>query len=214
MTSLADLFPLLGLRVTAGPLELRGITDEDLAALALLAADGVHAPERMPFSFPWTDGTPEEVAQSVLQYHWRKRGELTPKAWSLELGVRWEGELVGIQGVSTTDFLVTRTGETGSWLGLRHHGKGIGTHMRQAICALLFDHLGFQEITSGAFLDNGPSAAVSRKVGYRPNGVVRYQRRDAMAEMQQLVLRPEDLVRGEPIEVEGAAAFRRQIGLD
>ena len=39
--------------------------------------------------------------------------------------------------------------------------------MRQMICAFLFDHLDFEEITSGAFTDNPASLAVSRKVGYR-----------------------------------------------
>ena len=31
--SIADVLPALGLRITAGPLELRGITDDDLVAL-------------------------------------------------------------------------------------------------------------------------------------------------------------------------------------
>lgn len=39
--------------------------------------------------------------------------------------------------------------------------------MRQVMCAFLFDHLA---ITSSAFTDNPASLAVSRKVGYRPNG--------------------------------------------
>lgn len=214
MQTLADWFPLLGLKVTAGELELRPITDEILPGLCRLAADGVHEPERMPFYFPWTDGEPEEVGLRVAQYQWRKRAELTKEAWTLNFAVFHEGELVGTQGIETQDYLVTRTGETGSWLGLRHQGKGIGTKMRQAICAFAFDHLDAEEITSGAFLDNPSSLAVSRKVGYRLNGVRRLKRREVMAENQMLVLRPEDLVRGVPIEVEGVPAFRRLIGLE
>lgn len=209
-----DWFPPLGVKVTAGPLELRPMLDADLPALCNLAADGVHEPERMPFFFPWTDGTPEEVGRRVAQYHWRKRAEFTRDAWVLNFTVWYDGELRGLQGIETTDFLVTRTGETGSWLGLRHHGKGIGTRMRQAIVALAFDHLGFEQVTSGAFVDNPASLAVSRKVGYRSNGVRRLKRRDAMAENQMLVLGPDDFLRGEPIEVEGVEAFRRFIGLD
>ena len=88
--------------------------------------------------------------------------------------------------------------------------------MRRAICAFVFDHLDADEITSGAFTDNPASLAVSRKVGYRPAGQRRLQRRQGeLAVNQQLVLRPEDLVRGDhPIAVEGVAAFRRSIGLD
>ena len=49
--------------------------------------------------------------------------------------------------------------------------------MRQTLCAFLFDHLDAEEITSAAFLDNPASLAVSRKVGYLPNGDFRERRR-------------------------------------
>lgn len=43
MDTVADLLPALGLRITAGPVESRGLGDDDLAALEDLAARGVHA---------------------------------------------------------------------------------------------------------------------------------------------------------------------------
>jgi RimJ/RimL family protein N-acetyltransferase len=87
--------------------------------------------------------------------------------------------------------------------------------MRRAVCAYAFDHLGAEEVTSAAFLDNPASLAVSRKVGYRPNGVVRLKRRDGeMALNQRLVLTPTDLVRGEPLEVVGAEDLRRFLELE
>jgi RimJ/RimL family protein N-acetyltransferase len=216
VTTIADVFPPLGLRVSAGPLELRGIGDDDLVTLAGLAVDGIHEPERMPFLVPWTDTPPEDLPLGFVQHHWGIRSRWSRDAWALELGVRFEGELVGVQAVSTTDFLVTRTGETGSWLGRRHQGRGIGTAMRQAMCALCLDHLGFTQITSGAFVDNPASLAVSRTVGYRDNGERRLQRRPGeLAVNRSLVLSPEDLVRGEhPLRVTGVAAVRRAIGLD
>ena len=171
----------------------------------------------MPFYHPWTEA-PDQISspRNTAQYHWRTRADFSPAKWDLNLGVWRDGELLGIQGVGTEHFLVTRTGETGSWLGREHQGKGIGTAMRQVMCAFLFDHLDFEEITSGAFTDNPASLAVSRKVGYRDNGVRRLKRREGeLALNLGLVLRPEDLVRGEhPLEVEGVAAFRRSIGLD
>lgn len=87
--------------------------------------------------------------------------------------------------------------------------------MRQAICAFAFDHLDATEVTSGAFFDNPASLAVSRKVGYRDNGVRRLKRRtDELAVNRMLLLAPEDLVRGpHPLRVEGVEAFRRSIGL-
>lgn len=213
---LADLLPLLALRITAGPLQLRGVTDDDLPALCDLAAAGIHPADSMPFAQPWTDAPPQVLARNTAQYFWRIRADFGPAAWSLQLGVWHDGELVGIQGFETRDYLVTRSGETGSWLGRAHQGRGIGTAMRQAICAFAFDHLEAAEVTSGAFLDNPASLAVSRKVGYLENGMTRMQRRPGeLATNQRLVLRPADLVRGEhPITVDGLPAFRAAIGLD
>ena len=216
MRTIADLLPVLGLRLAAGPLELRGILDEDLVALCELAERGVHAAESMPFSVPWTDAPPEELARNTAQYHWRARADFTPEAWGLHLGVWHDGTLVGTQALETRDYLVTRTGETGSWLGLEHQGRGIGTLMRRMICAFAFDHLDAVEVTSAAFLDNPASIAVSRKVGYRDNGVRRLRRRPGeVAGNLGLVLTPETFVRdGLELVVDGVAAFRRSIGLD
>ena len=214
MTDVTDLLPALGLRLRAGDLELRGITDDLVAELAGLAARGVHPPEFMPFTFPWTDTPAEDFGRTFAQYHWRTRAEFSTASWSLNLAVLHRGEVVGVQGVGTADFLVTRTGETGSWLGLAHQGKGLGTAMRQVMCAFLFDHLDFTQITSGAFTDNPASLTLSAKVGYVANGTVRHRRRAEQAEMAMLVLTPEAFRRGpHALEVEGVQAFRHSIGL-
>lgn len=216
MTTLSELWPIFGLRITAGPLELRALTDEDLVALCDLAARGIHPPERMPFYFPWTDAPPEELVRNTAAYHWRARADFRPAEWSLQLGVWHEGVLVGSQGLEASNYPVTRTAETGSWLGQAHQGRGIGTAMRQVVCAFAFDHLDAAEVTSGAFLDNPASLAVSRKVGYREDGVRRLQRREGeLAHNQTLVLTPETLVRGEhELRVEGLGPVRRAVGLD
>lgn len=212
--NLADAFPPLGLRVEAGPLVLRPITDEVLSSLIDLALDGVHPPEEMPFFHPWTDAPSDRLPANFAQFHWGVRSGWSPERWSLEFAVEYEGRVVGSQGFFTTDYPITRSGETGSWLGMEFQGRGIGTRMRQAICALAFDHLDAVRITSGAFLDNPASLAVSRKVGYQPNGVRLMPRRGQAAENQSLLLTPDRFVRGEPITVTGLPAFRSFIGLD
>lgn len=216
MKTMADTFPIMGLRVTAGPIELRGLTDDDIAELAHLAGQGIHDPALMPFVYPWTDVAPKELPLAFAQYHWRTRADFSAKAWVLNLGVWHEGTLVGVQGLDAQHYLVTRMAETGSWLGLAHHGKGLGTAMRQVMCAFAFDHLDAAQITSGAFTDNPASLAVSRKVGYRENGVVRRERRPGeLASTVELVLEPDHFERGEhPLEVSGVEAFRTSIGLD
>jgi RimJ/RimL family protein N-acetyltransferase len=215
MATLADIYPPYALRVTSGDLQLRVVRDDDIPELVALAEDGIHPPEEMPFFFPWTDAPTEELGLNMARHYWRSRAENSPDSWSLECTVRREEQLLGIQAIDAKNFLVTRSGETGSWLARRFHGQGVGTRMRRMICILAFDHLGFEEVTSGAFLDNPASRAVSRKVGYRGNGVFRQKRRDdQLARLEMLVLEPADLERADvAVEVEGIAEVRRFIGL-
>ncbi|MBA3234186.1 MAG: GNAT family N-acetyltransferase [Propionibacteriales bacterium] len=216
MKSLQEIWPLFGLRIRSGPLELAAIRDDDIPALVALAEHGIHDAAEMPFAFPWTDAAREELPGVMATHYWRSRAVLCRDRWSLELVVRRDGQVVGIQAVDTQNYLVTRSGETGSWLGIEHQGRGTGTLMRQALCAFLFDHLDGQEITSGAFTDNPASMAVSRKVGYRLNGQTREKRRDGeMVVLRRLVLRPVDFIRSEyAVEVDGLPAVRQFLGLD
>lgn len=209
------LWPPFGLTIACGPVTLSPVRDSDLPALDALAQAGIHAPTAMPFGFPWTTGTRNEVRTRIVQYHWAQRAAMSPASWTLETTVRFDGEVVGCQSISTKDYLVTRTGETGSWLGLEHQGRGIGTVMRQALCAFMFDNMDAAEVTSAAFVDNPASLAVSRKVGYRENGVSRLKRRDGeVALSQKLVLTADDLVRPEhELKVTGARQLQEFLGL-
>lgn len=213
MTTIASVLPLLGLRITAGPVELRAITDDLLAPLGEVAAEGIHAPDAMPFFTPWS--LSDNLALAIAKYQWKLRAEFSPEDWNAAFAVFWDGELVGCQGIATKDYLITRTGETGSWLGRRFQGRGIGTAMRQVICAFAFDHLDADYVTSGAFTDNPASLAVSKKAGYSSHGWRRVARQGRQATIQGLVLDPGSLIRYEhPLAVEGLEAFRRSIGLD
>jgi RimJ/RimL family protein N-acetyltransferase len=215
MATLDELWPVFALQIRSGPITLSAIRDTDLPELVALVEAGIHDPAEMPFLFPWTDAPAEELAANCLRHWWSNRVDFAPDHWKLDLVVRHEGTVVGLQGLRTRDFPVTRTGETGSWLGRAYQGQGIGTTMRQAICAFAFDYLDAAELTSGAFLDNPASMAVSRKCGYRPNGTVRVQRRPGeLAINQHLVIGPGDLRRPPwPIEVDGADGVRRLMGL-
>jgi RimJ/RimL family protein N-acetyltransferase len=214
-TTAITALPLLGLRITAGPVELRGITDDLLAPLADLAIAGIHDPDYMPFYTPWSLTPPPDMPRAIAQYHWRNRAEFSPEKWTADLAVFWEGELAGSQGIGTRDYLTTRTGETGSWLGRRFQGRGIGTAMRQVMCAFAFDHLDAELVTSGAFTDNRASLAVSKKAGYEEQGWRRVVRLGEAATIQGLVLTPGKFNRYQhALAVEGLAPFRRSIGLD
>jgi RimJ/RimL family protein N-acetyltransferase len=178
---LADHFPLLGLRLTTPRLELRLPSGEELASLADLAADGIHSPDVMPFFVPWTDRPPAEVARGVIQHHWLRLGNWTPQDWSLNLTVFYAGGVVGQQTVGARELAITRQVHTGSWLGQRYQGQGIGTEMRAAVLHLAFAELGVEEAVSGAFEHNVASQAVSRKLGYQLDGINRHAIRGAVS---------------------------------
>ena len=73
MTTAATALPLLGLRITAGPVELRGVTDDLLGPLAELAIKGVHDPDFMPFFVPWSIAPAAEMPRNMAQFHWGQR---------------------------------------------------------------------------------------------------------------------------------------------
>lgn len=211
--SLEQIWPPFALGITAGDLQLTVVREGDLPELLELVLDGVHDPTQMPFLFPWTDAPADELPANYVRYFGRTLAGQSRETISLQLVVRRSGRVVGIQALEGQGFPVTRTLETGSWLGRRFHGQGIGTRMRQAVCAVAFDHLGAEHITSSAFLDNPASLAVSRKVGYRPNGRQWVSRRGKAAEQERLLLTPSTFVRGEPVHVDGAAALRVFCGI-
>ncbi len=183
-----DWWPLAQLRLETPRLELRLPSEADLQALAALAALGVHDPLVQPFTVPWTDVSPQERARGTLQYQWRQWGLWTPERWALELAVVHDGAVVGIQSAAADNFAVLREVSTASWLGLEHHGRGIGTEMRAAILYLAFAGLGAEHAVSSAFIDNPASLWVSRKLGYADDGIERQLNRGKPAVIQRLRL--------------------------
>lgn len=169
---MAHPWPLFDLRLRTPRLELRAPTDDDLLALLDVARAGVHEPEAMPFQVPWTELPSPEFERSFLRFYWGTRSSWAPSAWELPVAVVLDGQPVGVQEISARDFAARRTVVTGSWLGRRHQGQGIGTEMRAAVLYLAFDGLGALAAESGAIEGNEASARVSRKLGYRPNGEV------------------------------------------
>ena len=211
-----EIFPPFGLVIRCGPVELRGLSQDDIPALTHLATRGVHNDGRpMPFSgTDWSALPPAELPLNSSRFYWRTWAEFTPERWTLPTVVRRDGEIVGCQDVRTEDFVIRRLASTGSWLGLAHQRRGTGTLMRQAICAFMFDELGATQMRTEAYADNAASLGVSRVVGYREYDRIPMVREGAAAGMVALKLTPDSFVRPVyPLEVQGAAEFREFIGL-
>ncbi|WP_020014154.1 GNAT family N-acetyltransferase [Promicromonospora sukumoe] len=217
-SALSAVQPTFGLRVRWEDLELRLPDDSELLALASLAASGVHNLDVVPFSWPWTRGTSEEVSRNVLAHQWRNRGRADADDWVLSLALFRGGAIIGEQQISAKHFPVTRSGLTGSWLGLRYHGQGIGTRMRLMALHLAFEGFGAMELISDAYEDNPASNAVSRRLGYTVSGT-RFAAREgrSVLETRYRMTREQWNSRGDglraEITLEGLPPVRQLLGM-
>jgi RimJ/RimL family protein N-acetyltransferase len=213
---LMDHWPLPGLRVRTARPELRLPTEGELAALADVAAQGVHEPGRRPFLTPWTDLPPAERARETLRRHWHRRGTWTPQDWTLDLAVFVDGRPVGVREVEAQDFGILREVGTASWLGLGHQGQGIGREMRSAVLHLAFAGLGAEEATTMSFTDNTAPLRVSDRLGYRPDGIARDVLHGSAVVSQRLRLTRDrwELTDRPEVALSGLTPCLRQFGLD
>ena len=213
-STLADVWPLYGLRLRTERLVLRLPTEIELVALMDLARAGIHPPDEMPFGVAWSTLPSPEFERGFLRYHWGIRAGWTPADWELGLMTELDGRPIGSQSVGAKEFAIHRTVATGSWLGRDFQGHGFGKEMRAAILGFAFDGLGARFAETSALLDNAPSNAVSRGLGYEengrgslaPNGVARETQQFRMsAEIWRSRPRP-------PLTIEGLDACREMFG--
>lgn len=169
---------LADLVVSTPRLSLRYISDDLGLELAELAAHGVHDPATMPFSTPWTDVKPPCLQRNTLRYFWLNRAETTVQHWDLNLAVIVDGNVVGVSSLAADEFPSKRSVETGSWVGLRYQGQGIGTEVRMAALHLVFAGFDADRATTRAWQDNTASLRITRALNYTEDGCTQQQRRD------------------------------------
>ncbi|MDH2445320.1 GNAT family protein [Amnibacterium sp. CER49] len=213
-----DIWPLLGVRISLSDLELAGIDDRTALDLGRLAARGIHG-MTLPFATPWSRGSDLEVARNLYRYHSGLRTTVRPEEWSLDFAARLDHTLIGVQTLVAKDFPTTRTAESMSWLGRDWQGRGIGTLQRVAILTFAFEGLGAEVVTTSAWADNAASNAVTRKLGYRPNGEEVLEREGRAAVLKHYRLdrtgwdrRPEEF--RQVVQIEGLEPIRAWLGLD
>ncbi|GLX40759.1 putative succinyl-CoA transferase [Streptomyces roseochromogenus] len=203
-------WPLAPLTLTTPRLRLSLPTGRELGRLAQVAADGIHAPEVMPFPVPWTDLPPVPRALAVKQHHWRCQGNWQPFDWTLDLTVSHGDTVIGAQSLTAKNFGITREATDACWLGLPFHRQGYGTEMREAILHLAFDTLGAEEVCSSAYTDNPASYAIAMKLGYADDGTERHAVRGTVQTLRRLRLTRTawEAHRSVPVTVEG---FHEQV---
>jgi RimJ/RimL family protein N-acetyltransferase len=124
----------------------------------------------MPFVTPWTRFDPPKLEQEALRFHWRSRAETQPDSFRIPLTVFRGGELVGASQVGAGNFAALRWFETGSWLGQRFQGQGVGKQVRRATLTCGFDDLGAMLAATAAWHSNPASLGVTRSLDYTQQG--------------------------------------------
>ena len=190
-----DYWPLFDLRLRAGELTLRAMTEADLGPLASLLPDDV---EQDP-GFPRIPGGDARSRRGTVlhQFYWRAWGTWRPEDWRLGFVVLAGGQIIGVQELEGRDFLTLRTVDTSSYLVESARGQGLGKLMRRAVLALGFGPLGAQAAITSAWHDNAASLGVSRALGYRPNGETLHPRDGRADVMVHLRMRRDEWLAGQ-----------------
>ncbi len=150
--SIRTVWPLIGLRVEAPDEVVLEYPDEALLAeLSAVLREDVHPAGERPFLTPWSAAPPAERARAGIAFHWKYRGQWHPDDWTCSFVVRVRGEVVGAQKIMAQSFAITGEVSSGSWLTRRVHGRGIGTRMREAMLAFVFEHLGARGARTSAW---------------------------------------------------------------
>lgn len=102
---------------------------------------------------------------------------------------------------------------TGSWLGQRFQGQGLGTQMRTAVLEFAFTGLGAETTVSSARIGNHASLGVSRKLGYREDALQRAVVQDELRVEQRLRVDRRDWRAAFPVHINGLEGCLKDFGL-
>ena len=164
-------WPAFDLRVYAeGDLVLRAPEDDDLYDLLALARQGVHSPDIMPFSFPWTRLPSPLFDFSFLSYHWAARSTLCTPEWRLPLGAWSAGEPIGVVELISTNWTEERSVEIGIWLSMSKHSRGLGTLVAHAAGEVAFNVFEAERLLGWTVPENIAAREVAVRLGYREVG--------------------------------------------
>ena len=218
-------FPVWDLRVRTPRIELRAVTQQEMADQAEVARRGIFSPGTTSmFSEPWTDLPFPEMERTMYQYWFRKWSEWSVDDWNLPFAVYLLDDgttggsnptCVGNQITMAKDFPTTRLVSTGSWLGLEHQGRGIGKEVRAAALHLVFEGLGAVRAESEALADNIASQRVTLAMGYHHNGETIVSQRDVAQALLRFAIDRSDWEsqRRDDITIEGLDGALDMFGL-
>jgi RimJ/RimL family protein N-acetyltransferase len=211
----ASPWPLAELEVITPVLRLCHVTDELADTLARLAAEGIHDPDTMPFAIPWTDAVSPELERNTVAYFRQARAEVSTEHWDVPMAVVVGDVAVGVCSVTADGFPARRTVSTGSWLGRRYQGRGLGREMRTAALQLIFAGFDADVARTAAWHDNAASLGVTRSLPYIQTGSSRQSRRGVFDTMLEFTMSRAqwDTMRRSDIRLVGVDAVIDQLSL-
>lgn len=189
---MAPIWPFDELTLSGQQLMLRPVRDVDIDAVVAAFPDDFDLDPR----YPPVAGVAANLdrARRLKQSIWRHRGCWSVDDWALDFGVWRGGKPIGIQTLEGTNFPTDRTVDTASWIAKPLRGKGFGRQAREAVLAFAFGQLDAQRAITSALTTNDASLGVSRRLGYRDNGITPHDTGPGIVDLQHLVMDRTDWV--------------------
>jgi RimJ/RimL family protein N-acetyltransferase len=146
-------------------LRLRPFGPADAPAVRELAGAREVARSTLNIPHPYPDG----AAEAWIAGHagaWAAGTQLV-----CAVTTRGDGALVGAVGLAIDPRHLAA--ELGYWVGVPHWGRGYATEAARALCGVGFATLGLHRVMARHLTRNPASGRVMRKLGMRPEGVLR-----------------------------------------
>ncbi len=89
-----------------------------------------------------------------------------------QTGLRVHGRLAGVVGLHGIDWSNRRT-SIGYWLGSEFEGRGLMTRAVRAVIDMAFSDYQLNRVEIRAALENHTSCAISERLGFRQEGIIR-----------------------------------------
>jgi [ribosomal protein S5]-alanine N-acetyltransferase len=146
-------------------LHLRPFEMRDAAEVQRLAGDPVVSATALELPHPFLDGMAEAWIASHPELH--AAGRLSAFA----ITVRGSGELCGAVGLTVEP--EHGRASLGYWIGRPHWGRGYATEAARVVIAFGFERMDLRRIHADHLGSNAASGSVLRKLGMRPEGILR-----------------------------------------
>lgn len=159
-------WPASGIIHTEENVTLAWIDDGLLGELAGLAAEGIFSQPYPSYAFPWAKGDAETIRRNVVEYQRGVRTTCGPEEWRLECAVIVDKQPAGVVGIGASEWRTRKAAVSGSWLGRRYQGRGIGFTAARGLLRVYFDELGGDEARRVVYPENVASLRVGEKLAY------------------------------------------------